>query len=437
MRLPLSLLALAIFCSSSVLFAEDVLRFRGNNSQGKYNEPGLRDSWPEDGLKPKWKIDDLGEGWSSVIKVKDRLYVNCLDANDSKKESVVCMDLNGKKIWQRTTGVIWDGDHTMPRTTPTYVADEDKLVVISGAGELFCLAAKDGKVLWQKEVCKEYDTQFGNWGIAENVVVKDGKVFVTVGGTKALAVAYNIADGSVAWVTSPIDERCAFVTPVLYEDKLLVVTAKTVSLIDTKTGIVLWSDDFIQTTGAPGREIHCNAPVIKGNQFFVTQGYGQGCAMYEMNADGKGAQVKWANKSLDTHHHGVVEVDGRIYAQNFRGQWVCLDWNTGEEIYKENWQGKGVTIFADGKMFLYSERGTMAIAKPSEKFEITSSFQIDFGTAEHWAHPIISDGVLYVRHGNALAAFDIKKQGVIQLKDSHPEIVFAVFAVTTQNGVVD
>jgi len=409
MRLSLTLLALAIFCGSSVLFAEDVLRFRGENSQGKYNEPGLLDSWPEDGLKPKWTIDYLGEGWSSVIKVKDRLYVNCLDSKDVKKESVVCMDLNGKKIWQTPTGAIWGGDHTHPRATPTYVVGENKLVVLSGAGELFCLAAADGKVLWQKEVAKTYETQFGNWGMAENVVAKDGKVFVTAGGKKALAVAFNLADGSEAWKTAPIDERCAFVTPVLYGDTLIIVTAKTVSMIDTKTGKVLWSDDFVETTGGQGREIHCNAPVIKGNQFFVTQGYGQGCAMYEMNADGKGAQVKWANKSLDTHHHGVVEVDGRIYASNFRGQWLCLDWNTGDTIYTENWQGKGVTILADGKLFLYSERGTIAVAKPGEKFEITSSFRIDFGTAEHWAHPVISDGVLYVRHGNSLAAYDIKR----------------------------
>ncbi|MCL2120237.1 MAG: PQQ-like beta-propeller repeat protein, partial [Planctomycetaceae bacterium] len=314
MRLPLTLLALAVLCGSSVLFAEDVFRFRGDNSQGKYNEPGLLDSWPEDGLKPKWKIEYLGEGWGSVTKVKDRLYVNCLDADDVKKESVVCMDLNGKKIWQTPTGAIWGGDHTHPRTTPTYVVDEDKLLVLSGGGELFCLAAKDGKVLWQKEVCKDYETQFGNWGVAENVVAKDGKVFVTVGGKKALAVAYNLADGSVAWETAPIEERCAYVTPVLFEDKLLILTAKCVSMIDAKNGEVLWSDNFEQTTGGAGRMggIHCNAFLIKGNQFFVTQGYGQGCAMYELTADGKGAESKWANKGLDTHHHGVVEIDGRI-----------------------------------------------------------------------------------------------------------------------------
>jgi len=107
-------------------------------------------------------------------------------------------------------------------------------------------------------------------------------------------------------------------------------------------------------------------------------------------------------------------VDGRIYGSNHGGSWSCLDWKTGEAVYAGvNWngRGKGVTITADGKLFLYEERrGTLALAKPSDKFEIISSFPIDFGTAEHWSHPVISNGVLYVRHGNSLAAFDIMKK---------------------------
>jgi len=418
MKLPLSLVVLVVLCSSGMILAEDVYRFRGENSQGKFNESGLLDSWPEDGLKPKWLNTELGEGWSSVVKVKDRLYLNGFDSADSKKESVVCLDLNGKKIWQKPVGAITNRDHNSPRTTPTYVAGanaaDDKLVVLSGSGELFCLAAVNGDVLWNKDVASIYETQFGNWGMAENVVANDGKVFVTVGGKKALAVALNIADGSEAWVAEPLDDRCAYVAPVLYENKLITVTAKYVTMIDTKTGELIWKDDFIQASGGGGRMsgIHCNAPIIKGNQFFVTQGYGQGCAMYEFLPDGKGAQQLWGNKGIDTHHHGVVEVEGRIYGSNFRGLWVCLDWKTGETVYgPETWKGKGVTIFADGKLFMYAEGGgTLAVAKPGDQFEITSSFPIEFGTAEHWSHPVISDGVLYVRHGNSLAAYDITKK---------------------------
>ena len=409
--------------SSQALFAEDVTRFRGDNSQGKYNETGLLESWPEDGLKPKWVNRELGEGYTSVIQVKNRLYLNCLDSGDSTRESVVCLDLNGKKLWQQTIGGVWAASYPVSRATPTFVAGEkdsdDKLLVISGNGELYCLAVADGKPVWHKEVTKAYETKFGGWGTAENVVVKDGKVFVTVCGKKALAVAYNIADGSVAWESEPIEDTLAYVTPILFEDYLIILGLKYVSILHVESGQLFWRSNFLEDSGGQEHQgpSHCNPPIIKGNQIFVAEGYEQGGAMYEILLEAQGVKKLWHSKVLDPHIGGIVEVDGRIYGSNWlsntAGNWCCLDWNTGKTIYEVPWGnlGKGVTIFADGKLYLYEEkRGTLALANPGDTFEVISSFQIDFGTKEHWAHPVISDGVLYVRHGNSLAAFDITKK---------------------------
>ncbi|MCL2120236.1 MAG: PQQ-binding-like beta-propeller repeat protein [Planctomycetaceae bacterium] len=424
MRLSLPLFGLIVLCCFRVLFAEDVFRFRGDNSQGKYNESGLLNRWPEEGLKPKWVNSELGEGWGSVIKVKDRLYLTGLDADDPKRESVICLDLDGTKLWQQPVGAVWRGSsYPIPRTTPTYVvgsrADDDKLLVLSGNGELFCLAA-NGKPLWQKDVTGIYETNFSRWGLAECVVVKDDQVFVTVCGKKALVVALKIADGSEIWKSEPIDDIVAYVSPALCGNRLIAVTEKYVSMVDIETGHLLWSSDFQQDSGGPIARVewsNCNPPLVQGNQFFVSQGYNQGGVMYEILPDGKHVNKLWYNKVLDVHHDGAVEVEGRIYGSNWLdnnvGQWACLDWNTGETLYDEAWSnlGKGVTIFADGKLYLYEEkRGTLALASPGDKFEIISSFRMDFGTKEHWPHPVISDGVLYVRRGNSLAAFDIVKK---------------------------
>ena len=408
---------MTVVCCGS-LFAGDVLRFRGDNSQGTYHETGLLDSWPEDGLEPKWINSELGEGWSSVIKVKDRLWLTCVDSADEKKECVVCLNLEGKKLWQQPVGAVWNGSsYPIPRATPTYIAGEDKLLVLSGNGELFCLNAADGKPLWNKDVAKVYETTMSRWGMAEGVTVKDGIVFVTVCGKKALVVALNIADGTEVWMTEPLDDIIAYVSPSLLGNRLIVVTENFVSMIDVDQGRLLWSGNFQQDSGGPIKLVewsNCNPPLVKGNCFFVTQGYEQGGVMYEILPDGQSVAKRWTSKALGAHHDGVVEVDGRIYGSNWlnnsTGNWACLDWETGETIYSETWGnlGKGITIAADGKLFLYEEkRGTLALAKPGDHFEVVSSFRMDYGTKEHWTHPIISDGVLYVRRGNTLAAFDV------------------------------
>jgi hypothetical protein len=331
--------------------------------------------------------------------------------------------LDGNKIWQQPVGAIWSASYPYPRATPTYVAGEnpadDKLLVYSGNGELYCLAAADGKSLWHKDVAKTYETRIHQWGMGESVVVQDGKVFVTVGGQKALAVALNIADGREVWTTEPLEDGCAYVTPVLYENCLIVMTTKYVSIIDTNNGRLLWKSDFQEDSGGRVQRSgnNCITPIIKGNRLFVTQGYDQGGVMYEILPGGRGLRKLWTSKVLDPHHGGLVEVDGRLYGSNWlsnnAGNWACLDWNTGRTIYEAPWGnlGKGVTIYADGKLYLYEERrGTLALAAPGDTFQVISSFPIDFGSKEHWSHPVISDGVLYVRRGNTLAAFDIAKK---------------------------
>lgn len=50
----------------------------------------------------------------------------------------------------------------------------------------------------------------------------------------------------------------------------------------------------------------------------------------------------------------------------------------------------------------------MADADPSG-LKITSKTKVTLGSEQHWAHPVISQGVLYVRHGNTLIAYKISE----------------------------
>jgi len=86
-----------------------------------------------------------------------------------------------------------------------------------------------------------------------------------------------------------------------------------------------------------------------------------------------------------------------------------MDMKSGDIKYNVKGVGKGSIIMADGMFYCYSEKGTVGLVKATPAgHELVSSFKITLGDDKHWGHPAISDGVLYIRHGKALMAYDIK-----------------------------
>jgi outer membrane protein assembly factor BamB len=124
-----------------------------------------------------------------------------------------------------------------------------------------------------------------------------------------------------------------------------------------------------------------------------------------------GPKVAWTAKIMDCRMQGAVVIDGCIYgtAQSGNKGLVCLDWKTGKVLWNAPEVAMGAVIAGDGMLYVYAEAGKMYLVKPnSAAFEPVSQFTISEGTNEHWAHPTIANGRLYVRHGDALVAYDIK-----------------------------
>ena len=131
--------------------------------------------------------------------------------------------------------------------------------------------------------------------------------------------------------------------------------------------------------------------------------------MFELSPDGTGYTKKWVEKTLDVHHGGVLLVDGNIHGASTRGRWICLEPATGKVLYQDRLVGKGSAIYADGMLYCYGESGKLGLVKATPTgYEMVSSFKITRCSREHWGHPSISDGRLYIRHGDVLMAFDIK-----------------------------
>jgi len=80
-------------------------------------------------------------------------------------------------------------------------------------------------------------------------------------------------------------------------------------------------------------------------------------------------------------------------------------------MWQEHWKCKGSVISAEGMLYIYDEKGGNAglVKANPEKFELVSSFKVRLGSGPYWAHPVINNGNLYLRHGKALMVYNIKK----------------------------
>jgi outer membrane protein assembly factor BamB len=399
------------FLISSESIAIDWPQWRGPERNGVSQENNLLTIWPENGPDLLWSKEGLGKGFSSVSSANGRLYITGIV---DKEEMLTALDLDGTIQWQTTYGSIWEDSYSEARTTPTI--EGDRIYVISGMGKVVCFETSSGKIKWSADTVEEFDGEYHNWGIAESPLIVDNKVICSPGARESSVVAFDKNTGELLWQTKTLSEMANYCSPILINrgGKKIIATQLTESFvgINAEDGSVLWQDKYADYQD-DATDINIVSPIHYDGYIYVTSGYDDGGAMYELSKDGTKITRKWVDQTLDVHHGEVVRVGDYIYGSNWEGNkngnWVCLDWNTGKVMYEEKWINKGSIITANGMLYCYEEKnGNFALVKATpEKFDIVSSFNIPQGKGPHWGHPSISDGRLYVRHGDALMVYDI------------------------------
>jgi outer membrane protein assembly factor BamB len=241
-------------------------------------------------------------------------------------------------------------------------------------------------------------------------------------------VALDKMTGDTIWTTKGLSEKAAYCSPVVYEigGKKLIVTniQKSVVLIDPHNGNVV-----CRIPHEKRHDLAAVSPVVQDRYLYVTTGYTRDDfpdrgMIFELSPDASSYTLMRTERKLDCHHGGVVLVDGHIHGtssviygpaskaaskEKNKGKWYCMELATGQIKYQGRLVGKGSVIYVDGMLYCYGENGMVGLVKVTETgYEMVSSFKVAKGTAEHWAHPTVSNGRLYIRHGNALMAYNIK-----------------------------
>jgi len=385
--------------------ADDWPQWRGVNRDGRSAEKGLLKQWPEKGPKLLWTAEGIGTGWSSPAAAGGLLYVTGVV---DEKEFLFACDLDGHIVWREICGPAWTKTHPGSRYTPTV---DGKLVFVLGSkGVLACFEARNGAKTWAVDLVEKFKVNpLPLWGFAEAPLIADELVLCTPGGREATVAALHKRSGETAWTALVAGDTSAYSSPLLVATgtarQAVVLTSGHVVGIDAAAGKVLWHHTFMNLY-----RDHCNTPLYHDGRIYCAAGYGCGVMELKLSADGKNAVAEWGNARLDPLHGGVVLVDGHLYGSGDRSAaWVCLDAATGDVTYEDRGIGQGSVIYADGLLYCRGYNGTVALVRPDPKgYDVVSSFKLPRGEGEHWAHPVISGGRLYLRHGNALLAYDIR-----------------------------
>ena len=384
-------------------------RFHGPRGDNLSDDKGLLTEWPQDGPPLAWKTEGIGQGYAGVTIADGRIFTA---GNIDKDAVVTALDMDGRILWQKPNGPAWTKNYPGARGTPTI--DGDRVYHLGASGDLTCFRVEDGAVLWHTNIMERFHAPLPEWALAESVLIHGKYLYCTPGGPETCIVCLDKMTGETVWQSESANGDTTGYASIQWAEFegipiLLTMTAKALVGVHAETGRLLFRHPH-----ETAYDVNAFMPLYADGEVFVSTGYGSGSELVRLKREGDNvtAEQVWVNKDLDNHHGGVILVNGFLYGSSYNGRWCCLDWKTGETRYMDRGIGKGSLTYADGMLYMYSERRMVGLVKATpEKYELVSQFRLPSEErAESWAHPVVCGGRLYLRHGNILFAYDVHKR---------------------------
>jgi len=388
---PLAALVALLLCLTSPLSASDWPNWRGPQRDGISRESGLSFAWPAGGPKALWNAA-VGTGFSSLAIADGRVFTM---GNEGDRDFVRCLDANtGKLIWKQGYDCPLDPNlfEGGPTSTPTVAGD--RVYTISRLGQVHCLGAADGEILWSRDLAAGDELSSPGWGYAGSPVIHGKLVLLNVGES---GMALDKATGETVWQSEP--EEAGYSSPVVFQhagrDLGVFSSGKYFSAVDLASGERVWSHRWLTRYG-----MNACDPLIDGDLIFITSGYGKGCALVKHAAEEP--EELWKGKALRSQLTVPVKLGGFVYGidgdENAREPSLkCVSFATGEEQWAEAGVGFGSLIAAGDKLIVLSAKGELITG------QATAQGWKELGRAEVlkgkcWTPPALAEGRLYCRN---------------------------------------
>jgi outer membrane protein assembly factor BamB len=380
-------------------------QWQGPDRTGLSKETGLLHDWPASGPPLVWTAAGLGNGYGSVAIKGDRIYLQGMKNGTSIVSALSRTD--GKSLWSKSLGPSASNDQgDGPRGTPT--VDGDRLYVLTENGDLACLKT-DGTAVWQRNILRDFGGRNLRWLISESPLVDRNNVIVSPGGRNAGMVALDKMTGKTVWTSKDLSDPAGYASPIVAD----VQGVRTVMTLTSSAGVGVRANDgklMWHYTRAANNVANIATPVYFDNKVFYSSAYDTGGALLGLSAQNGevSATEIYFTRNMKNHHGGVVLVNGYLYGFN-DSILTCLEFSTGNQMWRDRSVGKGTITYADGNLYLQGENNIVGLAEASPTaYKEKGRFTIADQGRPSWAHPVVSGGRLYVRNQATLSAYDIK-----------------------------
>ncbi len=426
--------------------AADWPQWQGPDRNAISKDTGLLKEWPKDGPPLAWRIAGLGGGDSAPAIAAGKIFGMSHRGEDEVVWAL--SETDGTELWVTKLGPAFRQAMPQSREGPgcTPTVDGERLYALGIGGDLACLQISDGKILWQRNLVKDFGGVVPTWSYRESPLVDGENVLCTPGGTEATMVALDKLTGKTIWTSRLPDSSggdsggpgggpgrggrgggpggnsgAAYSSPIAIEfggqRQYVQLTARALIGVAASDGKFLWRYD----RPANRMGINCTTPLYHDGQVFAASAYGAGGGLVKLSKDAEGgikAEEVWFSRSMENHQGGVVLVDGTLYGSNggnAGGYLACLDFKTGDVLWDERQPDKrrvrkGSVAVADSRIYYRTEEGELILIEPSrsEFLERGRFTQPDRTRQPAWAHPVIANGKLYVRDQDVLFCYDVK-----------------------------
>ncbi len=380
-------------------------QWRGATHDAISVEAGLAESWPDSGPPVLW-TKEIGKGYSSFIAVGDRVWTQ---TQTLYEQAVVCLDAaTGETIWSQKYGWPYDGGglYPGPRATPTW--HDGRIYYAAPEGTIGCLDATTGRAVWESNPKRTFHGRGTDFGCAASPLVVDGKVIVPVGGLDASVVALDAKDGTLVWKSGTMPASYASPLPITLNGRPRVVAflENSLALIDLASGRLLWEDEFSHSY-----DEHSAAPLYREPLLMTAGPFRSGAKCYRL-VEEEGAALKpstvWETPKFSNDVASSVLVEGFVYGFDLkdaqsrlnrpsRGEFRCLNFETGQIAWSTDRVGHASVIVADGKLILFNDKGEVILARVnSQQYEELARVTV-FQDELSWSAAAFCHGRLFLR----------------------------------------